>query len=378
MLENSGGASTEELELETLPPEAQAFHRRARILDATVREIAEHGYGQAAVAGIAERAGVTRRAFYDTFVGKEEALIWAYDVAAAYAIPQILRALRAERSWERGAAAALSTYLAILDCDRAWALVCLRDVPAASERARAARDAVRAPILEALEGQETGASAGGVGVETMLTAIDAITVDGLRYDPENPLSARQPELTAFALAPFVKVPEEAAPAAHPTVRLSTSAGEIAALLDDGAAGEAGLELVVREAASMRDGPALWHVIAAVQRRRAAGQHVAERAEQVALEALGEAWFFGLALDRPAAAIPSADRRYLRYVATHPGSSGAEILRGLGLRHLSQVNRTLRRLQAQGLLRREPGVGRANGWWPTSKEGEDVQKKETGR
>src|SRR3954463_5224079 len=113
MFGNSDVASIDATELEALPAEAQAFHRRARIVDAAVREFAEHGYDQVGEEAIAQRAGVTRRVFYDTFAGKEEALMWAYDVAAAYAVPQILRALRAEREWERGAAAALTTYLAI-------------------------------------------------------------------------------------------------------------------------------------------------------------------------------------------------------------------------------------------------------------------------
>jgi AcrR family transcriptional regulator len=296
MSKNSDGASSEGVAVEVLPAAAQAFHRRARIVDAAVREIAERGYAGAMEEAIAERAGVSSRVFFELFADKEEALIWAYDAAAAYAIPQILRALRAERSWARGAAAALSTYLAILDCDRAWALACLRDVPAAGERVRAARDAVRAPVLEALQGPGPMRAAGGVGVETMLTAIDAITVDGLRHDPDQPLLARQKELAAFALAPFAGRSHDGGEAAPPTVRRSTETDEIERLLDRGAGGEAALELVVREAASLRDGPSLWRVIAAVQQRRSAGDEVGSRAEQLALEALEEAWFFGLVLD----------------------------------------------------------------------------------
>jgi AcrR family transcriptional regulator len=293
MAEHSDGASTAVPGLAALPAEAQAFHRRARIVDAAVREIAEHGYARAAVEGIAERAGVTRREFDETFAGKEEVLIWAYDSAAAYAIPQILRAVKAERSWARGAAAALTTYLEILDCDRAWALVCLRDVPAAGERARAARDALRAPILEALQLQGTRPAAGGIRLETMLTAVDAITVDGLRHGADTPLSARRSELTAFVLAPFVDAAERVAPAAATAPRRSIATEEIDALLDRGDGGGSGLELIVREAASMRDGPTLWHVIAAVQRRRAGGEQVADHVERLALDALDEAWFFGL-------------------------------------------------------------------------------------
>ncbi|HEV7495820.1 TetR family transcriptional regulator [Baekduia sp.] len=360
MFGNSDVASIDATELEDLPPEAQAFHRRARIVDAAVREIAEHGYDQAAETAIAERAGVTQRVFYETFAGKEEALMWAYDIAAAYAIPQILRALRAERDWERGAAAALTTYLAILDCDRAWALACLRDVPAAGRRARAARDVLRAPVLEALATRPALPAAGGLGVETMLTAIDAIAVDGLRCDPDQPLLARRKELAAFALAPFTDAPPPAdVPAVRPHPPLDAAAVE--GLLDAGA--EEDLEVLVREAVIRRDGPTLWRVVAGVQRRRAAGEHVGRRAERVALEALGDAWFFGLALDHDDDAFAAVELlRYLRFVAAHPGSGDEEVRQGLGIRSRSEVRRRLQGLEAEGLVRRERDAGGADGWW----------------
>jgi AcrR family transcriptional regulator len=360
MFGNSDVASIDATELEALPAEAQAFHRRARIVDAAVREIAEHGYDQVAEEAIAERAGVTRRVFYDTFAGKEEALMWAYDVAAAYAVPQILRALRAESEWARGAAAALTTYLAILDCDRAWALVCLRDVPAAGRRARAARDVVRAPILDALATQPPLPGAGGVDVETMLTAIDAIAIDGLRHDPDQSLLERREELAAFALAPFSDVPAPVAVEAV-AVHASLSAEVVEALLD--ADDEDQLEVLVREAVVRRDGPTLWRVVAGVARRRGCGERVGRRAERVALEALDDAWFFGLELEQEDDEFAAVELlRYLRFVAAHPGAGDDEVRRGLGVGPRSRVRRTLRRLEGEGLLRREPSVDGADRWW----------------
>jgi AcrR family transcriptional regulator len=371
MSRNSDVASTAAVELEALPPEAQAFHRRARIVDATVREIAEHGYGQVTVAGIAERAGVSRRVFYATFGDKQEALIWAYDAAAAYAIPQILDALAAERDSVRGAAAALGTYLTILDCDREWALACLRDVPAAGERARAARDAVRAPVLRALEAQ-LAAQSSGVGVDVVLTAIDAVTIDCLRHDPEQSLLERQEELTALALSSFTDEPAAVEPAGAPLLESPFGGGELDGLLAGGEAAEADLDRLVQEAAAQRDGPALWRVVVELAARRAAGRPVGGRAEQVALDALDEAWFFGLVLDPgqpPAdAAVSHEERRHLRFLAEHPGSTGEEVRRGLGVGHLSQVNRTLRRLEARGLVRRERGTGRAGEWSVAAAQG----------
>jgi AcrR family transcriptional regulator len=293
MLGNAGVASIQVDELEGLPAEAQVFHRRARIVDAAVREIAEHGYDRTAEESIARRAGVSSRAFFEIFAGKEEALIWAYDVAAAYVVPQVLRALRAEPDWERGATAALSTYLTILDCDSAWAIACLRDIPAAGERARAARDAVRAPVLEALAAPESLPAAGGVGIEMILTAIDAIAVDGLRHQPAQPLAGRRRELATLALAPFTDEPPPTDVEAT-VLRPPLAAEEIEALLDGGGAGE-DLELLVREAVDLRDGPTLWQVVAVLQRRGASGDPSVRRARELALKALEDAWFFGLAV-----------------------------------------------------------------------------------
>jgi hypothetical protein len=79
-----------------------------------------------------------------------------------------------------------------------------------------------------------------------------------------------------------------------TLRPPLLAAEIEALLDAGGGGE-DLELLVREAVDLRDGPTLWHVIAVLQRRRATADEGLRRAEEIALDALQDAWFFGLPL-----------------------------------------------------------------------------------
>lgn len=365
MSRNARVASTGAADLAALPQQAQDFRRRARIVDAAVREVAERGYGQVTVASIAERAGVSRRAFYTTFPSKQDALIWAYDAAAAYAMPQILHALRAERDWARGTAAALATYLAILDCDHAWALACLRDIPAAGERARVARDAVRAPLLAALRERIATQPASVVGVDTVVAAVDAIAVDGLRHRPEQPLWERRRELTSFALAPFADgtptVPADAA-----AISKLPDSGQIEALVAEGPEGRADLELLVRAAIARRDGPTLWEVVVRLQRRGAGGgsSPASDDLAAEALDALGDAWFFGLPIAEPgggAAGISETDTLYLRYIAAHPDSSGEQIRRGLAVAHLSQVNRTLQRLEGHGVVVREPGHGRANAW-----------------
>ncbi len=294
---NVDGASTDIEQLPDLPSQAMEFWQRARIVDAAVREVAEHGYDQATVASIAERAGVSDERFYDAFGSKEDVLIWAYDAAVAYAMPQILRALRTERDCRQAAADAVATYLAILDCDHDWALVCLRELPAAGERARAARDVVRAPIMEALRERIARAADDGVGVDTVLAGLDAMVVDRLRHRSGKPLWARRRELTSYALAPFVvEPPVEDVASDAAAVDPAANRERIERLLDHGPDAQEDFALLVQGAVSRRDGPTLWRVAVAMAERRAAGEPVPETVARQALEGLQDAWFFGLPVE----------------------------------------------------------------------------------
>ncbi len=196
---------------------------------------------------------------------------------------------------------------------------------------RVARDAVRAPLLAALEERIASSATAGVGVDTVVAALDAIAVDGLRHRPEQPLWERRQELASFALAPFAdgapSVSTDVAAVSEPPDR-----GLIEALVAEGSAGRAELELLVRAAIARRDGPTLWQAVVQLQRRRAAGG-TAEDDELIAeaLDALGDAWFFGLPIAEPGGETPTGisetDTLYLRYVAAHPDSSGEQIRRG---------------------------------------------------
>jgi AcrR family transcriptional regulator len=289
--------SLDEADDRDLAPELAAFVRRARIIDATVREVAEHGYERATVAAISERAAVSRTTFRREVGSKEDAVIWAYDAAASFTVPRIIEAFRRQDDWVAGADAALATYLAILDCDRDWALVCLRELPAAGERAIVARDAVRGPLMHELQASVNPRNGGDVALETIVTAIDAIAVDALRHEPGELLVNRRDRLRDFLLAPFFSAAELAAQGDerpdpnHPCA--APPSPDVDVLLDQDRAVE--LRALVHHAAAHRDGPALWRMVTALRRRRHHGGEVPEGLERAAAEALGDAWFFGLRL-----------------------------------------------------------------------------------
>lgn len=276
----------------SLPAEARTFQRRAHLVDATVREMATHGYGAVSVESIAARAGLPHDAFYELFPSKEDALVHAYDVAVAFAAPRILAAMRAADDWQQGAVSALATYLTILDCDHAWAIVCLRETAAAGERVRRVRDALRAPIVEALDRLPAEADVAPISVSTILAALDAVAIDGLRHRPDQPLVSRRRELAQMVLAPFSQglVPDDLEPLPAPSRQARS---RVEALVEQGAEGQPALELLVRAAVARRDGPTLWRVIVALQRRRADGREIDDALLERALDGIRDAWFFGL-------------------------------------------------------------------------------------
>ena len=76
-----------------LPRETIEADQLHRLFNAMAEALAEHGYSCVTVAHVIERAGVSRRTFYEYFESKEDCILAAYDDAE-------------RRLWNRAAAAA--------------------------------------------------------------------------------------------------------------------------------------------------------------------------------------------------------------------------------------------------------------------------------
>lgn len=362
-----------------LPPQASAFLQRARMLDATVRVVADDGYAAATVSAIQARAGVSRRTFYDAFPNKAGAVVAALDMAARYALPQILEATRAQRGWAAGVDAGLSTYLHLLDRDRDWAALCLVAVPAAGEEALAHRDRLCAPVVDRLAPRAAARPAAAGALAALESALRARL-----SEPQKPLSALRAEALGLVIGPVRGAAaarrQAARPAAAVRVR-ETEAETVRALLTgfggDARAGGSGtgseserraaLRAIVGRALRHGDGPALLQAVVGWQDLGAAGAPVDERLRRRALEALDNAWSCGLPLTDIAAGPPgawlprSARDRILAWLAAHPDSTARAIGAGAGIAHHSTVHRALAQLERARLVERRPGPGRTALW-----------------
>jgi AcrR family transcriptional regulator len=125
-----------------LPPEVVARSQRERLLEATMRIVAEKGYAPTTVADLTREAGVSRTTFYELFEDKEACFLAAYDNAVDILVRRISAAYEAEDRWPDRARAGLATLLEALAADPAQARLGLVDVaaagPAAQRRYRAA------------------------------------------------------------------------------------------------------------------------------------------------------------------------------------------------------------------------------------------------
>jgi AcrR family transcriptional regulator len=101
-----------------LGPERMVEIQRARILAAMVEVCAERGAGNVTVAHVVERAGVSRRTFYELYRDREECFLAAFDDGVARASRYALEAYDPDAKWVLRVRLALTSLLAFLDVER--------------------------------------------------------------------------------------------------------------------------------------------------------------------------------------------------------------------------------------------------------------------
>jgi AcrR family transcriptional regulator len=137
------------------PREVVAESQRERVLVAMADAVAEKGYNNASVADVIERAGISRRSFYEHFANKEEAFLAAYDAGVGGLLDAIAEA---EDEAAVGAApdggllaraqAGTEVYLQLLADNPAFARTFLIEVLGAGPDALTRRDAVHERFAE--------------------------------------------------------------------------------------------------------------------------------------------------------------------------------------------------------------------------------------
>ncbi len=118
--------------------------QRVRMLAAMVQAVAEKGYARVAVADVIERAGVSRKTFYEQFANKDDCFLAAYDASVDELLAKIDVALEAfAPDWLAAHRAAVETYLETLAVSPEFARALLIEVLGAGPDALSRRAAVQ-------------------------------------------------------------------------------------------------------------------------------------------------------------------------------------------------------------------------------------------
>jgi AcrR family transcriptional regulator len=111
-------ARTKRLDQNRPAEEQLADIQRSRLLAAMTEVCAEHGAGNATVARVVERAGVSRRTFYELFNDREECFLAAFEDGLARASRYVLHAYDPTARWADRVRTSLFAALSFLDAER--------------------------------------------------------------------------------------------------------------------------------------------------------------------------------------------------------------------------------------------------------------------
>jgi AcrR family transcriptional regulator len=192
-----------------LPRDFVVHNQRERLIAGLAEAVAEKGYGGTTIADITRHAAVSRRTFYEHFDGKDECFVAAFDTVTEQLRERVDAAFKAEDDWPEAAKAGIGSMLAFLAAEPNLARLAMVEAmvagPVVVERYDAAvqtflpyfaagREGRSKKVLARLSDSTEEALVGG-----MVSLISRRIVSGQAEDLESLL----PDLTEFALAPYV-------------------------------------------------------------------------------------------------------------------------------------------------------------------------------
>jgi AcrR family transcriptional regulator len=133
------------------PREIVRQSQNERMLGAMADAVAEKGYGRASVADVIERAGVSRKTFYEHFANKEECFLAAYDAGADMLLGAIAESVADSLGdWQAAMRTGVRAYLETLAANPAFARTFMHEVLAAGPAALARRTVIMDRFIDQL------------------------------------------------------------------------------------------------------------------------------------------------------------------------------------------------------------------------------------
>jgi AcrR family transcriptional regulator len=283
--------------------------QRDRLVAAMGELVATAGVSAVGVHHVCQRAGISRRTFYELYRDRDACFADALEEAYGRLVTHVERAVAdAGDEWEDRAVATVQALVGVLHADRVLAQLCVVSATGGNREAVRLRHAAMAQILKGLADPPASAATGEPVLAGALGGVWELVYRRLTAGPETPVTDLVDAAVHVLLAPFVG-PQRAAARAR------------------------SLEAVSADAVS----PAL-------------SAPAAPSDDSIMTELAGQT---------------------LQYLSERPGSANVEIARAVDVRHESQMSRHLVRLERAGLVERRK-EGRTNAWRLTGRGEEAAQ------
>lgn len=181
--------------------------QRSRLLAAAVGTVGQFGWEGATVARITERAGVSRRTFYELFENRDECLLALLESVVTQVAGEIAAADLSGLSWRERVRGGLWAILCFFDREPALARACLIESRRSGGVALAYREQTIDELVEVVdEGRAESARAGEVATLTAQAVVGGVCeVLGSRLsrEPEAPLRDLLGQLMGTIVMPYL-------------------------------------------------------------------------------------------------------------------------------------------------------------------------------
>ena len=184
--------------------------QRGRLLAGMADAVAEHGYPATTVAHVIERAGVSRKAFYEHFEDKQDCFLAVCDAGVEVLATEIAARMQEAEDWRAKAQALIETYLSVLAAEPAFARAYLVELwasgPAGLGRQAATIERFRVVLRslhdQALREDESVVAISDVLVAAMAGGINRVATQHVLAGRAVQLPELAPELEDFVMSVF--------------------------------------------------------------------------------------------------------------------------------------------------------------------------------
>ncbi|MGA7703407.1 MAG: TetR/AcrR family transcriptional regulator [Solirubrobacteraceae bacterium] len=210
--------------------------QRARILSAMFDLADKDGAGDVSIARIVERAGVSRRTFYDAFADRDDCFLAAFERGLELAGERVLPAFGAERKWREKIRAGLLALLSFLDEEPAVGRLLIVESSAGGPRVRERRDKALAVVAVSIdEGRAQTAAAAALPpltAEGLVGGVLSVIASRLVQVEREPLSGLANQLMSMIVLPYEGARAARRELERPLLAVSSDSSERAVLLTD--------------------------------------------------------------------------------------------------------------------------------------------------